>query len=127
MITHISWGRIEVSVAGQTLTFKDCKIWPGGAIEWDWTLTGTHHRPGIQVADLGDVLAHNPDVIILSRGMQRRLQTTPQVEEHLSQRNIPYHIDRPSNCSTRWRRRVSVPAGCSTRPASIVYARHPIS
>lgn len=92
MITHISWGRIEVSVAGQTLTFKDCKIWPGSAIEWDWTLTGTHHHPGIQVADLEDVLAHNPDVIILSRGMQRRLQTTPQVEEHLSQRNIPYHI-----------------------------------
>ncbi|MFW6096573.1 MAG: Mth938-like domain-containing protein [Chloroflexota bacterium] len=91
-ISHISWGRIEVSVDGQTLSFKDCKIWPGGAIEWDWTLTGTHHRPGIQVADLEDVLAHDPDVIILSRGMQRRLQTMSQVEEHLSQRNIPYHI-----------------------------------
>ncbi len=91
-ITHISWGQIEVSVDGQTLSFKDCKIWPGGATEWDWTLTGTHHRPGIQVADLEEVLAHDPDVIILSRGMQRRLQTTPQVEEHLSQRNIPYHI-----------------------------------
>lgn len=91
-ITHISWGQIEVSVDGQTLSFKDCKIWPGGATEWDWTLTGTHHRPGIQVADLQEVLAHDPDVIILSRGMQRRLQTTSQVEEHLSQLNIPYHI-----------------------------------
>lgn len=92
-ITHISWGRIEVRVDGQTLSFKDCKIWPGGATEWDWTLTGTHHRPGIQVADLEEVLAYDPDVIILSRGMQRRLQTMPQVERHLSDRGIPYHIN----------------------------------
>lgn len=91
-ITHISWGRIEVSAGNQTLRFKDCKIWPGGATEWDWTLTGTHHNPGIQIADLEEVLAHDPDVIILTRGMQRRLQTTPQVEQHLKERGIPYHI-----------------------------------
>lgn len=29
-ITHIAWGRMEVAVDGETLTFKDCKVWPGG-------------------------------------------------------------------------------------------------
>lgn len=91
-ITHISWGHIEVTINDHTLRFKDCKIWPGGAAPWDWTLTGTHHNPGIQVADLQELLAHDPDVIILTRGMQRRLQTTPQAEQHLNARGIPYHI-----------------------------------
>jgi hypothetical protein len=31
LITHISWGQMEVTIDGQTLTFKDCKVWPGGA------------------------------------------------------------------------------------------------
>jgi hypothetical protein len=91
-ITNISWGRVEVDVAGQTFSYKDCKIWPGGASEWDWTETGTHHTPGIQPADLDEILAHDPDIVILSRGMQRRLRTTAETEKLLQARNIPYEI-----------------------------------
>lgn len=92
IVKHISWGRTEVGVQGQTLVFKDCKLWPGGAAEWDWNETGTHHTPGIQPADVQGLLAHDPDVVILSRGMQRRLQTAPETEQLLQSRDISYEI-----------------------------------
>jgi hypothetical protein len=48
-ISHLSWGHIEVE--GHP-PFKDAKIFPGGAREWDWRETGTRHVPGIQPADV---------------------------------------------------------------------------
>ena len=54
-ITGSSWGRIETD---DGRSFKDAKLWPGGGREWDWTETGTGHRPGIQgrrPRDLEDV------------------------------------------------------------------------
>ena len=57
---------------------RDAKLWPGGAREWDWNETGTQHEPGIQPADVDELLAHDPEVIVLSRGRERRLQTQPQ-------------------------------------------------
>jgi hypothetical protein len=48
-ISHLSWGYVEVE--GHP-PFKDTKVFPGGAREWDWRETGTHHVPGIQPADV---------------------------------------------------------------------------
>ena len=48
------------------------------AREWDWNETGTQHDPGIQPADVDELLAHDPEVIVLSRGRELRLQTQPQ-------------------------------------------------
>src|SRR5699024_4023671 len=92
LITHISWGRIEVTINGHTYQFKDYKVWPGGAKEWDWNLTGTRHRPGIQPADIEEVLAHNVDVMILSRGMERMLQISPESGHLLQVQRIEYYI-----------------------------------
>jgi len=46
LITHLSWEHIEVTINDQTYRFKDCQVWPGGAKEWDWNLTGTRHAQG---------------------------------------------------------------------------------
>src|SRR5690606_40772234 len=46
-ISRLSWGQIEVAGHG---AFKDAKLYPGGAREWDWSETGTRHVPGIQPA-----------------------------------------------------------------------------
>lgn len=92
-ITHIAWGQMEVAVDGETLTFKDCKVWPGGAKEWDWRLTGTRHRPGIQPADIEEILAQEVEVMVLSRGMQLMLHTCPETEDLLRARGIAYHIE----------------------------------
>jgi hypothetical protein len=93
LITHISWGNMEVTINGQTYKFKDCKVWPGGAKEWDWNLTGTRHKPGIQPADIEEILAQGVEVMILSRGMQLMLHTCPETEELLRSRGIAYHIE----------------------------------
>jgi hypothetical protein len=53
-ITHISWGRMEVAGLG---IGRDYKLYPGGGREWDWTETGLHHVPGIQPADVQELLA----------------------------------------------------------------------
>ena len=68
------WGFVEVEGLGR---MRDAKLWPGGGRAWDWNETGTHHQPGIQPADVSELLDHRPDVLILSRGRQLRLETAP--------------------------------------------------
>ena len=95
-ITSISWGRIEVTVNGKSRRFRDCKVWPGGATDWDWNDTGTRHQPGIQPADIEDILAGDIEVMILSRGMNLRLHTLYKTEKLLQSRGIEYHIEQTS-------------------------------
>lgn len=70
-IATFAWGEI-VDVQGRR--FKDARLWSGGVEAWDWRKTGTRHDPGIQVADLEDLVASKPDTIILSRGVDLVLQ-----------------------------------------------------
>ena len=57
---------------------KDFKLYPGGGRIWDWNETGTRHVPGIQPADVHELLEHGAEVIVLSQGMLLRLQTCQQ-------------------------------------------------
>ena len=93
LITDLSWGNMEVSIAGEKHHFKDCKIWPGGARAWDWGETGTHHSPGIQPADIEEILEKGVDAIVLTRGQFGRLGVSPETEETLRKRGISYHIE----------------------------------
>jgi len=92
-ITDLAWGQMEVTTEGNVQRFKDCKIWPGGAREWRWEETGTHHNPGIQPADLEDVLKKDVDVIVLGSGQLGRLKISPETEMLLHDRGIPYHLE----------------------------------
>jgi hypothetical protein len=74
-ISHLSWGRVTVSSFG---AFKDVKLFPGGAREWDWGETGTNHSPGIQPSDVEELLDHGVTVVILSTGMLGRLKVCPE-------------------------------------------------
>lgn len=88
-ITHLSWGRLEIET-GQT--FKDAKLFPGGAREWDWNETGTHHIPGIQLADVEELLLAGATVVVLSMGIHRDLQTPPETLQALKQQGIIVHV-----------------------------------
>lgn len=88
-ITHLAWGTMQVDGLG---TEKDVKLWPGGGRAWDWNETGTRHVPGIQPADVEELLDHGSAVIVLSRGMQKRLRTAPETRTYLDEQGIPYHI-----------------------------------
>ena len=94
LITDLAWGQIEVTIDGKAQRFKDCKIWPGGACEWRWEETGTHHIPGIQPADIEEVLTHEVEAIVMGRGQFGRLHVSTGTEALLQERGIPYHIER---------------------------------
>jgi hypothetical protein len=88
LITHSAWGRMEVTIGDQVHHFKDCKVWPGGAAEWNWNKTGTQHEPGIQPADVEELLAQDVEVVVLARGVFSRLGVCPETETLLRTRGV---------------------------------------
>jgi hypothetical protein len=89
-IKQISWGRLEVE--GKTESYKDAKLFPGGSRDWDWRETGTGHDPGIQVADVQELLDHGATVVVLSRGMAECLHVPRETLDFLKERQITAHI-----------------------------------
>ena len=88
-ISSLSWGRMNVE-GGKS--FKDAKLYPGGAREWNWHETGTEHVPGIQPADVRELLDHGARVVILSKGIDGRLEVSPETVQMLKDRGIEFHI-----------------------------------
>jgi hypothetical protein len=72
---------------------KDFKLWPGGGRVWDWSETGTHHVPGTQREDVQELLDHGTDVVILSRGQELALETSPSTIELLQDLGTAFHIE----------------------------------
>src|SRR5512136_1787484 len=88
-ISCLSWGHIEVE--GHP-PFKDVKIFPGGAREWDWHETGTRHVPGIQPADVQELIGHGARAVVLSKGIWEQLQVCPETLEVLARNGIQVEV-----------------------------------
>jgi hypothetical protein len=89
-IKQIRWGHMDVEGLGSG---KDFKLYPGGGRAWDWNETGTEHSPGIQPADVQELIDNGSRVVVLSRGMLLRLQTEPETLQLLSDKGIPVHVE----------------------------------
>lgn len=89
-ITHVSWGCLEVE--GRTQPFKDAKLYPGGARAWDWNETGTSHTPGIQPADVEELVDHGAEVIVLAKGMNERLGVMSETLQMLDEEGVETHV-----------------------------------
>ena len=89
-VTRLSWGRLDVE--GEDGSFKDAKLFPGGAREWDWNETGTRHEPGIQPADVEELLEHGATVVVLSEGFHERLRVAPETLRELDDRGVPAYV-----------------------------------
>ena len=89
LVTHLSWGRLQVE--GWDGQFKDAKLFPGGAREWDWCETGTSHEPGIQPADVEELLVRGATVVVLSQGFRERLQVCRETLRKLEARKVPVY------------------------------------
>ncbi len=98
-IARIIWGQVEVK--GHR-PFKDAKLFPGGAREWDWHETGTHHVPGIQPADVEELLEHGARVVVLSKGMHERLRVCPETLKILREKRIDVHIMETKEAARRY-------------------------
>ncbi len=88
-IIAVAWGKIEVEGAG---TFRDAKVFPGGAREWDWRETGTEHTPGIQPTDVRELLDRGATTVVLSQGMLKRLRICTETLELLKQQGVAVHV-----------------------------------
>jgi hypothetical protein len=71
---------------------KDFKLYPGGGRGWDWSETGTRHEPGIQPADVAELIEHGATTVVLSRGMEMRLQVDPATLAMLAERGVEVHV-----------------------------------
>jgi hypothetical protein len=98
-ITSFSWGRIDVDGLG---TFKDAKLYPGGGRAWDWSETGTRHSPGVQVADLEELVLAGAEVVVLSRGVHLQLQIPEATLAWLRARGITAHVLRTQQAIERY-------------------------
>lgn len=103
-IAKVSWGKMEVEDIGMG---KDFKLWPGGGREWDWNETNTHHIPGIQIADVKELIEHGAKEIVLSRGMLLALQTCQETKQLLADEDITYHILETKSASSLYNKLVA--------------------
>src|SRR5438067_550024 len=88
-ILEVSWGRMDVEDLG---VGKDFKLYPGGGREWNWAETGTRHQPGIQPADVEELLVQGATTVVLSRGMDLQLHVAPETLGYLEERSIQVHV-----------------------------------
>lgn len=107
-VTGLAWGRLEVE--GSRGPFKDAKLWPGGAREWDWNETGTRHAPGVQVADVEELVEHGARTVVVGRGMLGRLEVPAETRDALARRGIELHAaSTPEAVETYHRLRKAAP------------------
>ncbi|XP_053871771.1 mth938 domain-containing protein isoform X1 [Malaclemys terrapin pileata] len=108
-IASLSWG--QMMVKGCSTTYKDCKVWPGGSRTWDWRETGTNlssrrivqrsatalpvlygkknmHSPGVQPADLEEVVKKGVKTLVIGRGMSEALQVPASTVDYLKKNGI---------------------------------------
>ncbi|KAM8853236.1 mth938 domain-containing protein [Synchiropus picturatus] len=89
-IASLSWGHMKVK--GCSSSYKDCKVWPGGSRTWDWRETGTDHYPGVQPADLEEVLRKGVDLLVIGRGMSEALQVPPSTLDFVKQKGVQVQV-----------------------------------
>lgn len=85
-IASISWGHMKVK--GCSASYKDCKVWPGGSRTWDWRETGTDHFPGVQPADLEEILNKGVNTLVIGRGMSEALQVPSSTVDYIRNKGI---------------------------------------
>lgn len=89
LIRTIKWGRMDIEHLGSG---KDFKLWPGGGRPWNWQETGTRHSPGIQVADVRELVDHGCQSIVLTKGILSRLKIPAETTTYLERLNIEIHV-----------------------------------
>lgn len=78
LITADSWGRVEVD----GVTYKDVKLWPGGARAWDWAESGTSHE-SVDSRDIAELVSHGARIVLVSTGRTGRIRALPELAREL--------------------------------------------
>ncbi len=112
-IEKVSWGKVVVSMEGEPHSYKDAKIFPGGARAWDWNETGTRHDPGVQTADVQELVDNGAKTVILSQGYFKRLKVPEETRKFLEERGVEVHVLPTGKATEKFNeQREKAPAGC---------------
>ena len=98
-ITNLSWGNCTTSDGGD---YKDAKLFPGGSREWNWNETGTSHSPGIQRADVEELVENGAKTIVLSRGQAGRLKVEDSTVSWLHEQDVKTEILRTKDAVKKY-------------------------
>jgi len=98
-IAQCTWARIQLDNGS---VYKDAKLYPGGAREWDWNETGTRHAPGIQPADVRELLDQRAKVVVLGKGVYERLQVCSDTLQHLDDQGVEVHVEQTEAAIERY-------------------------
>ena len=99
LIRSLHWGKIEIERLG---TAKDCKLWPGGGRSWDWQEHGTGHSAGIQPGDCEELIQHGCKVVVLSRGVLKRLKIAQETLTYLENNGIEVVVESTKKAVQRY-------------------------
>lgn len=89
LIAAVEWGSVTVDGIGE---FKDVRLFPGGACEWDWTKFGTHHQPGVRENELSMLVERGAKVVVLGIGMHSRLGVTTNALQVLADAGVEVFV-----------------------------------
>lgn len=93
IITKARWGKITIRYKNDTSKYRDVIIWNNGFLNWDWSLSDTHHSPGIQLLEVKFLVdEQHCQFIILSTGFENVLQVSEEVIKWLKWKRIDYVI-----------------------------------
>ena len=122
-INSLSWGTLEVEGLGR---LKDAKLWPGGGRSWDWNETGTRHRPGVQPADLKELVEAGAGTVIIGQGMLKQLQVPGETLAWLEERGVEARVLQTKKAVEEYNQRAerSPWEPSYTQPAEVVAASY---
>ncbi|XP_055522070.1 mth938 domain-containing protein-like [Leucoraja erinacea] len=89
-IASLSWGRMKVRDCATA--YKDCKVWPGGSRPWDWRETGTDHYPGVQAADVEEIVNKGIRTLVIGCGMSEALQVPSATLDYLRNKGVDVKV-----------------------------------
>jgi hypothetical protein len=89
---------------------KDFKLFPGGGRPWDWSETGTRHVPGIQPADVEELIERGATTMVLSLGMDLVLQVDLRTLEMLAARSVTVHVAETRDAVKKYNELVDIDA-----------------
>ncbi|MCA9508484.1 MAG: hypothetical protein KC505_08690 [Myxococcales bacterium] len=92
-VSSLNWGLIEISSPLGKKSYKDAIVWWQGSKEWNWKIGDVHHKPGITVEALDQLLSiQNISDIIFSRGMEGVLQVPQKTIDAALSKGIKVHV-----------------------------------
>lgn len=102
-INNFKWDTIEVD----GILYRDVKIYPDKVEVWDWLKNDTRHDPGIRSQDVQDLLDADCSLIIISRGINRRLSVDFDTYKLLLKYDVDFLVTDTASAIDRYREAIT--------------------